>query len=180
MSSANEPSQKVRSNPLNSLKGIGLTRVGEWFGRRFWESRSFYSSYIALFIAITNWITIQYALLLNNIPSLTSILPNIWYFMIVAVIVFSIVGVLGGHYIHRKRQFRLEQALAIEENPYLYKAAPGKERNLMVPIVILQLESLEQILLANNALTETKRKQFELYRQSLVDLVKGHSIAPMG
>ena len=30
-----------------------------WIGRRFWESRQFYSAYIALFIAISNWITIQ-------------------------------------------------------------------------------------------------------------------------
>lgn len=164
---------------MQSLKRIGLTRVGEWFGRRFWESRTFYASYIALFIAITNWITIQYELLLDNIPVLSSAFSNIWYFMVVSVILFSIVGVLGGHYVHRKRQFRLEQALSIEENPYLYKAVPGKERELMVPILILQLESLEQILLANNALTESKMKQFQIYKQSLVDLVKGRSIAPM-
>jgi hypothetical protein len=96
--------------------------------------------------------------------------------MIVAVLVFTIVSILGGHYIHRKRQFRLEQAIAIEENPYLYMAAPGKEKNLMIPIAILQLESLEQILLSNNALTEDKKKQFEEFRQSLIYLMKGHSI----
>ena len=55
-------------------------------------------------------------------------------FLIVAVIIFSIISVLGGHYIHRKRQFRIEQELATEENPYLYRAMPGKERDLMVPI----------------------------------------------
>ncbi|HJU59257.1 MAG TPA: hypothetical protein VJ583_05875 [Nitrososphaeraceae archaeon] len=48
----------------------------------------------------------------------------------------SIISVLGGHYIHRKRQFRIEQELATEENPYLYRAAPGKERDLIVPIYI--------------------------------------------
>ncbi len=52
---------------------------------------------------------------------------------------------LGGHYIHRKRQFRLEQALAIEENPYLYKSKPGKERDLMIPMAIIQLEAIETI-----------------------------------
>lgn len=151
-------------------------RIGQWFGRRFWESRQFYSSYIALFVAITNWITIQYKLLLENIPILNVIFSNIWIFMVVAVLAFTVLSILGGHYLHRKRQFRLEQAIATEENPYLYRAVPGKEKDLMIPIVILQLESLEQILLSNNALTQDKKKQFEAFRQSLINLMKGHSI----
>ena len=100
--------------------------MGEWFGRRFWESRQFYSSYIALFIAISNWITIQYRLLLEHVPFLNYLFSNIVVFMIVATIVFTILSVLGGHYIHRKRQFRLEQAVAIEENPYLARSSSGK------------------------------------------------------
>src|ERR671910_2186455 len=87
-------------------------RIGEWAGRRFWESRQFYSAYIALFVAITNWITIQYTLLLENIPVLKLLFSNIWVFLIVAAAIFTVVSVLGGHYIHRRRQFRLENALA--------------------------------------------------------------------
>jgi hypothetical protein len=151
-------------------------RIASWTGRRFWESRQFYSSYIALFVAITNWITIQYKLLLENIPVLNVIFSNIWIFMIVAVLIFTVVSILGGHYLHRKRQFRLEQAIATEENPYLYMAAPGKEKDLMIPIVILQLERLDQILLSNKALTEDKKKQFEVFRHSLSSLMKGHSV----
>ena len=148
-------------------------------GRRFWESRQFYSAYIALFVAITNWITIQYRLLLENVPVLNVVFSNIWVFMIAATIVFTIVSILGGHYIHRKRQFRLEQALSIEENPYLYKAAPGKERDLMIPMGILQLDALEELLRSNNSLTEEKKKQFETYRQGLMKLKDGQSLRRM-
>jgi hypothetical protein len=151
-------------------------RIAQWAGRRFWESRQFYSAYIALFVAITNWITIQYTLLLENIPVLKLLFSNIWIFLFVAAVIFTIVSVLGGHYIHRRRQFRLENALAVEENPYLYKAAPGKERDLMIPVVLLQLDALEELLRSNNALSEEKKKQFEGYRQSLVRLVEGHSV----
>ena len=151
-------------------------RIAPWAGRRFWESRQFYSAYIALFVAITNWITIQYTLLLENIPVLKLLFSDIWIFLIVAAVIFTIVSVLGGHYIHRRRQFRLENALAVEENPYLYKAAPGKERDLMIPVVLLQLDALEELLRSNNALSEEKKKQFEGYRQSLVRLVEGHSV----
>ena len=144
-----------------------------WVGRRFWESRQFYSAYIALFIAISNWITIQYRLLLENIPGFNFLFSNIVVFMVVAVIIFSISSVLGGHYIHRKRQFRLENALSVNENPYLYKATPGKEKDLMIPLTILQMDTLEEILKANNGLTDEKKEQFAAFRKSLIKLKEG-------
>lgn len=151
-------------------------RLGEWTGRRFWESRQFYSAYIALFIAVSNWITIQYTLLLENIPIFNTLFSQLWVFLIVATVVFTVISILGGHYIHRKRQFRLEQAVAIEENPYLYRSAPGKERDLMIPIGILQLEAIEAILNSNNSLTEEKKKQIEAFKQDLIRLSRGLSI----
>lgn len=158
------------------LKGKQYYSMAQWAGRRFWESRQFYSAYIALFVAITNWITIQYTLLLENIPVLKLLFSNIWIFLIVALVLFTVVSVLGGHYIHRRRQFRLENALAVEENPYLYKAAPGKERDVMMPVVLLQLDAMEELLRSNNALSDDKKKQFDAYRQSLLKLVEGHSL----
>jgi hypothetical protein len=150
--------------------------IGTWFGKRFWEYRQFYSAYIALFIAISNWITIQYRLVFENIPILSSVFSNIGTFLVVAVVFISIISVLGGHYIHRKRQFRIEQELATEENPYLYRAAPGKERDLMVPIYILQLETLEDLLRQNNALTDDKKRQFEKFKIDLLKLAEGRPI----
>ena len=158
---------------------IKYSRILRWTGRRFWESRQFYSAYIGLFVAITNWITIQYTLLLENVPVLNVLFSNIWVFMIAATIVFTIISILGGHYIHRKRQFRLEQALSVEENPYLYKAAPGKERDLAIPMGILQLDALEELLRSNNALTEENKMQFETYRQGLMKLKDGQSLRRM-
>ena len=93
--------------------------------------------------------------------------------MIVATVVFTVISILGGHYIHRKRQFRLEQAVAIEENPYLYKSKPGKERDLMIPIAIIQLEAIEAILKSNNLLTEEKKKQVDSFREQLNRLSLG-------
>ena len=164
---------------LFGSSGNGRTRrigIGEWAGRRFWESRQFYSAYIALFIAVSNWITIQYRLLLENIPIFNTLFSQLWVFLIVATIVFTLISILGGHYIHRKRQFRLEQAVATEENPYLYRSAPGKERDLVIPVMILQLEAIEAILNSNNSLTEEKKKQIETFKQDLIKLSKGLSI----
>ena len=157
-------------------RGRSAQTIAEWAGRRFWESRQFYSAYIALFIAVSNWITIQYRILLENIPIFNTLFSQLWVFLIVATVVFTVVSILGGHYIHRKRQFRLEQAVATEENPYLYRSAPGKERDLMIPVTILQLEAIEAILASNNSMTEEKKKQIEVFKQDLIKLSKGLSI----
>ncbi|MFL6494426.1 MAG: hypothetical protein ACJ70N_06455, partial [Nitrososphaera sp.] len=93
---------------------------------------------------------------------------------------FTVISILGGHYIHRKRQFRLEQAVATEENPYLYRSAPGKERDLMIPVTILQLEAVEAILNSSNGMTEEKKKQIESFKQDLMTLWKGASIGDFG
>jgi hypothetical protein len=169
----------MRINQLSRANFIKHGGYSVWIGRRFWESRQFYSAYIALFIAISNWITIQYRLLLENVPFLNYLFSNIWVFMITAAIVFTVISILGGHYIHRKRQFRIEQAVATEENPYLYRAAPGKERDLMIPVIILQLETLEAILAANNLLTEEKKSQFEKFRKDLIILSEGKTFGKM-
>jgi hypothetical protein len=153
--------------------------IGTWFGKRFWEYRQFYSAYIALFIAISNWITIQYRLVLENAPILGSVFNNPWTFLIAAVIIFSIVSVLGGHYIHRKRQFRIEQELATEENPYLYRAMPGKEQDVYVPFYLIQLETLEELLRQNNALTDEKKQQFQKFKDELLKLAQGRPIGKM-
>jgi hypothetical protein len=157
--------------------GRSKIAIAQWIGRRFWESRQFYAAYIALFIAISNWITIQYRLLLENIPIFNTLFSNILVFLVVATIVFTITSILGGHYIHRKRQFRLEQAVAIEANPYLYKAVPGKERELMIPMAIMQLEAIEAILKSNNILTEEKKKQVDSFREELMRLSKGLTLS---
>ena len=153
--------------------GRSKISIAEWVGRRFWESRQFYSAYIALFIAISNWITIQYRLLLENIPIFNTLFSNILVFLVVASIIFTIASILGGHYIHRKRQFRLEQAVAVEENPYRYKSTPGKERDLMIPMAIMQLEAIEAILKSNSILTEEKKKQVDSFREQLTRLSQG-------
>src|SRR5919205_2814094 len=157
---------------LSMFKYAGRSNIAlaEWIGRRFWESRQFYSAYIALFIAISNWITIQYRLLLENIPIFNTLFSQLWVFLIVATIVFTVISILGGHYIHRKRQYRIEQAIATEENPYLYRAAPGKEKDLMIPVTIMQLDAIEAILKSNNIMTEDRKKQIDTYKQEPVKL----------
>ena len=44
---------------------------------------------------------------------------------------------------------------------------------------ILQLDALEELLRSNNALTEEKKKKFEIYRQGLLTLMEGQTFGKM-
>jgi hypothetical protein len=59
----------------------------------------------------------------------------------------------------------------------LYRAAPGKEKDLMIPVTIMQLEAIEAILKSNNIMTEEKKKQIDAYRQELTKLSEGLSMS---
>jgi len=56
---------------------------------------------------------------------------------------------------------------------------PGKERDLMVPITILTLETLEDLLRQNNALTDEKKRQFQNFKGELEKLGKGMPIGKL-
>lgn len=119
----------MRINQFSKSNFIKHRGFSVWIGRRFWESRQFYSAYIALFIAISNWITIQYKLLLENVPFFNYLFSNM--------------------------------------------------RDLMIPVIILQLETLEAILTANNLLTDEKKNQFEKFRKDLTSLSEGKTFDKM-
>jgi hypothetical protein len=56
---------------------------------------------------------------------------------------------------------------------------PGKERDLMIPIAILQLETPEDLLRQNNALTDEKKRQFQNFKGELEKLGQGMPIGKM-
>jgi hypothetical protein len=46
----------------------------------------------------------------------------------------------------------------------------------MVPITILQLETLEDLLRQNNALSDEKKRQFQNFKDELLKLAQGRPI----
>jgi len=76
-----------------------------------------------------------------------------------AAIQFNITSIRS-HYIHRKRYFRIEQSLATELGSRSNKATSGKERDLVIIIVILQRKTLEELLKTDNSQTGRKKMKF--------------------
>jgi magnesium-transporting ATPase (P-type) len=62
-----------------------------------------------------NFITIQYALMLERIPALQSIFSNIVFFAAAVVAIYMPLAIIVGYW-HRKTQWKVEQEALFHEN----------------------------------------------------------------
>jgi hypothetical protein len=66
-------------------------------------------------MTFANFITIQFALLIDRVPELNSVFPNLWIFAIIFVSGYVPVAIAIGYW-HRKSQWRIEQEAMFNEN----------------------------------------------------------------
>jgi uncharacterized membrane protein len=66
-------------------------------------------------MTFANFVTIQYRLLIDQIPTLNSIFFNIWIFATIFVLIYIPLGMIIGYW-HRKNQFSVEQEALFSQN----------------------------------------------------------------
>jgi hypothetical protein len=66
-------------------------------------------------MTFANFITIQWALLVDRIPTLSSVFSNLWIFAIVFVAAYVPIAIIIGYW-HRKSQMKIEQEAVFYEN----------------------------------------------------------------
>jgi hypothetical protein len=86
-----------------------------WFRRRWLDFRNGHNIYLVFAMTFANFITIQYSLLLDRIPTVGSAFNNIWTFAILFVITYVPLGMIIGYW-HRKSQWKVEQEAMFREN----------------------------------------------------------------
>jgi hypothetical protein len=127
--------------------------------RLVWRSWSYfrlgYGTYLALLIGVFSNIIVIYKLFLAEDPTLLAIFPHITNFMLVSIPAGTVASILVG-YIHfkRTRAFQTDVIISTEVNPYNWISVPGKERELTVPVAILQLECQRALLKAQGVWTD--------------------------
>tara|TARA_B110000495_G_scaffold187744_1_gene187398 strand:- start:7446 stop:7769 length:324 start_codon:yes stop_codon:yes gene_type:complete len=67
-----------------------------------------------------NFILISHRLLIERIPFLQEILPELGTYMVLFLIVYIPLSVIIGFY-HRKTQLKVEQTLTMQQNPFIAK-----------------------------------------------------------
>ena len=86
-----------------------------WARRRWLDFRNGHSIYLIFGMTFANFVTIQYKLLIDQVPSLSGLFGSIWVFAIVFVLTYVAIGILLGYW-HRKSQWTVEQEALFREN----------------------------------------------------------------
>lgn len=92
---------------------ILLSRDAIWFRRRWLDFRNGHSIYLIFAMTFANFITIQYKLLLEQVPFFNSI--PIWGFAILFIALYVPLGMIIGYW-HRKSQFSVEAEALFNQN----------------------------------------------------------------
>jgi len=87
----------------------------DWFRRRWLDFRNGHSIYLIFVMTFANFITIQYKLLIDQIPYLAGIFDNIIIFALVFILAYVPLSIFLGYW-HRKSQWKVEQDALFREN----------------------------------------------------------------
>ena len=91
-----------------------------WFKRRWYDFRNGHSIYLIFALTFSNFVLIFHRLLIERIPFLDQIFTDLWFFMIIFVLIYVPVAVLIGHW-HKKTQMKVETEVITRQNPLFAK-----------------------------------------------------------
>lgn len=87
----------------------------DWLRRRWLDFRNGHSIYLVFAMTFANFITIQYQLLIDQLPYLEGIFNSIWIFAITFILFYVPLSIVLGYW-HRKSQWKVEQDALFREN----------------------------------------------------------------
>jgi len=87
---------------------------------RWWEFRIGHSTYLIFILTFVNFVLISYRLLIERIPVLQDIVPELWIFMVMFLVIYIPASIIIGFW-HRKTQLKVEQTLTLQQNPFIAK-----------------------------------------------------------
>lgn len=115
-----------------------------------------------------------YYLAVKQIPELLSLFPHFISFSILATVVGIPTGVvIGWLHMKRSRAYSSEVDIAVESNPYNYKAPPGRDREISIPWILLTLDMMEALAAKHDVLTPEMHETMEKLRRLNKALMKG-------
>ncbi len=87
-----------------------------WIRRRWWEFRTGHSTYLIFLLTFMNFVLIAYRLLIERIPFIQELFPQLWIFILTFVLVYLPLSIIIGNW-HRRTQLRVETTISVLENP---------------------------------------------------------------
>ena len=141
---------------------------------RFWfYFRQGWGIYFAFIFAAVNTMVTTYYLAIKNIPSLVEIFPSfIHYSLILASIGIPLLILIGWVHFRRSLAFSSELDVQYASNPYLYKAQPGWQIEVIFPLYLAMSKTMIKIS-NGDKLTEDEVNNLNLIQEKLEELLKG-------
>ena len=122
-----------------------------WFRRRWFDFRLGHSIYLIFLLSFSNFVLIFYSLLIERVQSLKDILPDLWMFVILFIVIYFPIAIAIGAW-HRKTQIKIENEQALLNNPFM-------ARNFRMMIDIIEGKaSKEEIQKFREFLTKIEKK----------------------
>ena len=136
------------------------------FTRYYIYFRRGHANYLAFFIALANFIVIQYRLLIEYIPTLEMFFQNMLMFLLLFLAVYIPLVVIIGWYDYKRFMYPQEATIHAEANPYFRKLT-AKEKivwGYMVSVLEVLEKEAEEKGLDTSKIKEAKEKVQELLK----------------
>ncbi len=146
--------------------------------RAWFYFRTGYGLYLAFLIGFASNIVVLYKLGVADNKYLAPLfLHSLAVFGIVGLIVAVPIAIFSGLY-HMKRTgaFAADASVQTESNPYVYRAVPGKEKEVFVPLMILTARGLAKVMEQLKTMTPEEKREFEDVLAKADVLLKGQAV----
>jgi hypothetical protein len=139
--------------------GLSFRRI---LFRSWFYFRVGYGTYIALLIGIASNLLLLYRLGVQDIHFLSDIFPSLTIFTVVALLVAVPISIgVGLYHMKRTGAYAADASVSTEQNPYIYKIVPGKEQEVLYPLILLTARGLAKVLDRDGMITASEKREFE-------------------
>ncbi len=155
--------------------------------RAWFYFRTGYSLYIAFPLGFISTVIVVYSLgikpVIETNPStalgdfLQLIFPRLTNFIIIGAVALIPISILLGLY-HTKRTgpYEADASVATEQNPYVYKAVPGKELEVFIPLWLLTAKAIAKTLDQQSIMALEDKERFEEAIRKAEELIGGATV----
>jgi len=114
---------------------------------------------------------------LKDVPQVHDYFPHLYIFGIIALLIIGPISIYAGLYhIKRTGAYSAEASVLTESNPYVYRAIPGKEREVFLPLMMLTAKGLAKIMEQQHSMTLEEQREFRTVLDKAKSLLEGASI----
>lgn len=145
--------------------------------RSWYYFRIGYGTYVAFPLGFVSTMIVIYELALKDVPQIHDYFPHLYIFGIIALLIIGPVSIYAGLYhIKRTGAYSAEASVLTESNPYVYKAIPGKEREVFLPLMMLTAKGLAKMMEQQRSITSEEQMEFQAVLEKASALIEGSSI----